>query len=73
MGSKSARHSAMVINRTNICGGVKKAGIAPRATNFYGQAFQMRRAAHQVSKTMKRCGFGKVMRPTQNYRKMAYL
>jgi hypothetical protein len=28
--SKSARNAASICNRTNVCGGVKKAGIAPR-------------------------------------------
>ena len=28
--SKAARNQASLINRTNICGGNKKAGIAPR-------------------------------------------
>lgn len=27
--SKAARHSAALVNRTNVCGGPKKAGIAP--------------------------------------------
>ena len=27
--SKSARNAASIINRTNICGGPKKAGLAP--------------------------------------------
>jgi hypothetical protein len=29
-GSKAARNSASIVNRTNVCGGPKKAGIAPR-------------------------------------------
>jgi hypothetical protein len=32
--SKSARNAASIVNRTNVCGGVKKAGIAPRV-GFY--------------------------------------
>lgn len=28
--SKAARNQASLVNRTNICGGNKKAGIAPR-------------------------------------------
>jgi hypothetical protein len=28
--SKSARNAASICNRTNVCGGPKKAGIAPR-------------------------------------------
>jgi len=27
---RSARNQASIVNRTNVCGGVKKAGIAPR-------------------------------------------
>ncbi len=29
-GSKSARNAASIVNRQNVCGGVKKAGVAPR-------------------------------------------
>ena len=29
-GSKSARNAASICNRTNVCGGPKKAGLAPR-------------------------------------------
>ena len=29
-GSKMSRNSASLVNRTNICGGSKKAGLAPR-------------------------------------------
>lgn len=29
-GSKAARNQASIVNRTNICGGPKKAGITPR-------------------------------------------
>jgi hypothetical protein len=29
-GSRSARNSASIVNRQNVCGGVKKAGLAPR-------------------------------------------
>jgi len=28
-GSKNSRNAASIINRTNICGGSKKAGLAP--------------------------------------------
>jgi hypothetical protein len=34
-GSRSARNAASICNRTNICGGVKKAGIAPSVGSFY--------------------------------------
>ena len=29
-GSKAARNAASIVNRQNVCGGVKKAGLAPR-------------------------------------------
>lgn len=28
-GSKAARNQASIVNRTNVCGGVKKGGLAP--------------------------------------------
>jgi hypothetical protein len=28
-GSKAARNAASICNRTNVCGGIKKAGLAP--------------------------------------------
>lgn len=33
-GSKASRNSASICNRTNTCGGVKKAGLAPRVGWF---------------------------------------
>ena len=33
-GSKSARNAASICNRTNICGGNKKAGLGPRVGWF---------------------------------------
>jgi len=33
-GSRQARNSASICNRTNVCGGPKKAGTAPRV-GFY--------------------------------------
>ena len=29
-GSRSARNQASIVNRTNVCGGPSKAGLAPR-------------------------------------------
>jgi hypothetical protein len=29
-GSRASRNAASIVNRTNVCGGNKKAGIAPR-------------------------------------------
>lgn len=34
-GSRSARNAASICNRTNVCGGPKKAGIAPSTGFFY--------------------------------------
>jgi hypothetical protein len=33
-GGKSARNQASIVNRTNVCGGNKKAGLAPRVGWF---------------------------------------
>ena len=33
-GSKAARNSASIINRTNVCGGNKKGGLTPRIGFF---------------------------------------
>ncbi len=32
--SRSARNSASIVNRTNVCGGNKKGGLAPSIGNF---------------------------------------
>jgi hypothetical protein len=42
-GSKSARNQASIVNRTNVCGGPKKAGTAPRVGWFMSsQPFLLR-------------------------------
>lgn len=33
-GSRSARNQASIVNRTNICGGSKKGGLAPTIGTF---------------------------------------
>lgn len=33
-GSKAARNAASIVNRTNICGGMKKGGLAPSVGVF---------------------------------------
>ena len=33
-GSKASRNAASIVNRTNTCGGMKKAGLAPRVGWF---------------------------------------
>ena len=37
-GSKSARNAASICNRTNVCGGPKKAGLAPSTGFFFMQS-----------------------------------
>lgn len=37
-GSKASRHQAAIIVRTNTCGGVKKAGLAPRSGYWFQQS-----------------------------------
>ena len=46
-GSKSARNAASICNRTNICGGMKKAGLAPRV-GWYMQSNPMLVGAPQT-------------------------
>ena len=43
-GSKSARNQASIVNRTNVCGGMKKAGIASRIGFFMQSNPTLRRA-----------------------------
>ena len=38
-GSKAARNAASICNRTNVCGGVKKAGLGP-SVGWYMSASQ---------------------------------
>ena len=42
-GSRSARNQASIINRTNICGGSKKGGLAP-SIGPYGSNLPLRGA-----------------------------
>jgi hypothetical protein len=37
-GSKAARNQASIVNRTNICGGNKKGGLAPRSGYWFMQS-----------------------------------
>ena len=46
--AKAARNTASLINRTNICGGPKKAGIAPRIGFFMQSNVSLRRAPQGV-------------------------
>ena len=46
--SKSARNAASICNRTNVCGGNKKAGIAPRIGFFMQCNPNLNRAPQSV-------------------------
>jgi hypothetical protein len=45
-GSKMSRHSAAIINRQNVCGGVKKAGLVPTIGVFLSSNPNLIRAKH---------------------------
>jgi hypothetical protein len=50
-GSKSARLQQSICNRTNVCGGPKKAGIAPRVGFFLSNNPSLIGAVQSVPKT----------------------
>jgi hypothetical protein len=37
-GSRASRNQASIVNRTNVCGGNKKAGLAPRSGYWFMQS-----------------------------------
>ncbi len=47
-GSKRARNQASIVNRTNTCGGMKKAGIAPRIGWSMQSNNSLRRAPQSI-------------------------
>jgi hypothetical protein len=47
-GSRNARNQASIIVRTNVCGGPKKAGIAPRVGWFLSSQPYLLRAPQNV-------------------------
>jgi hypothetical protein len=47
-GSKSSRNQASICNRTNVCGGPKKAGIASRQGFFMQSNPTLRRAPQSI-------------------------
>jgi hypothetical protein len=47
-GSKNARNAASIINRTNVCGGNKKAGIAPRIGFYLSNNVNLRGAPQTI-------------------------
>ncbi len=46
--SKSARNAASIVNRTNVCGGSKKAGTASRIGFFMQSNPTLRRAPQSI-------------------------
>jgi len=46
--SKRARNQASIINRTNVCGGPKKAGTAPRVGFYLDNNVNLTRAPQSV-------------------------
>jgi hypothetical protein len=46
--SKAARNSASICNRTNVCGGPKKAGIAPRVGWYLSSNVNLTRAPQKL-------------------------
>jgi len=47
-GSKRARNQASIVNRTNVCGGNKKAGLAPTVGWFMSSNPWLIRAPHSI-------------------------
>jgi len=52
-GGKAARHQDSIVHRTNVCGGPKKAGTAPRNTFFLQSNPQLRRAVQSVPRVCR--------------------
>ena len=49
-GGRSARNAASICNRTNVCGGMKKAGLAPTVGWYMSSNPYLIRASHSVPK-----------------------
>lgn len=47
-GSRNARNQASIVNRTNVCGGPKKAGIAPRVGWYLSSNVNLTRAPQRI-------------------------
>jgi len=47
-GAKSARNAASICNRTNVCGGNKKAGFAPSVGWYLSSNPYLIRAPHSI-------------------------
>jgi len=53
-GGKMARNAASIINRQNVCGGVKKAGLAPSVGYFLSSNPNLIRAKNSAYR--EKCG-----------------
>jgi hypothetical protein len=47
-GSKASRNQSSIVNRTNVCGGPKKAGIAPRVGWYLSSNVNLIRAPQTI-------------------------
>jgi hypothetical protein len=47
-GSRNARNQASIVNRTNTCGGMKKAGLAPRVGWYLSSNVNLIRAPQKI-------------------------
>ena len=47
-GSRAARNQSSIVNRTNVCGGVKKGGLAPSIGWFMSSNPTLNRAPHSL-------------------------
>ena len=63
-GSRNARNAASIVNRTNICGGMKKSGLAPTVGTFISSNPNLIRAVNTQ--------FGLVCRPNQTIQTQSY-
>lgn len=65
--SKAARNQAVIVNRTNTCGGIKKAGLPPRIGLFVLGDLKLRRATHIAPAMPCNPNIPTTLRPTQRY------
>jgi len=49
-GSKASRNAASIVNRTNICGGMKKSGLAPRVGWYLTNNVNLKGAPQTIPK-----------------------
>jgi hypothetical protein len=68
-GSKMARNAASIVNRQNVCGGMKKPGLAPSVGSFLSSNPNLIRAKNTVFRDV--CGPSKRF-PTIQTQKYGY-